>query len=187
MDSASLAPVVTPRGRLAMVQMADAPHLDPVLVQRLRGAFDRGSGHGLLQLGAAEIATILPPVLSYWREFAECYVTALCTQTDTLPSKRSMRPFLPLCISANRFPGKLVFWLGRATCSIVVAAASGPRLCLTSTLVHMRPSGIWPCSAATLPVIAATFRYPRSCFHQARDVSEGSGVRIGREARRLFP
>ena len=82
MDAVSLAPVLTPHGRLALVQTADAPCLDPALAQRLRGAFDRGSGHGLLQLGADEVGTALPPVLSYWREFGVCYVTALCTRTD---------------------------------------------------------------------------------------------------------
>ena len=32
-----------------------------VLAQRLQHAFERGSGHGLLRLGAAEISTVLPP------------------------------------------------------------------------------------------------------------------------------
>ena len=38
----------------------------------------KGPGHGLLCLGADEVGTVLPPVLSYWREFAGRYVTALC-------------------------------------------------------------------------------------------------------------
>src|SRR6266849_6110034 len=83
MGSVSLAPTLTPHGVLAIVQVADAPYLDPELTQRLRDAFDRGAGHGLLQLGADEVGTALPPVFSYWREFGACYVTALCTQPDT--------------------------------------------------------------------------------------------------------
>jgi non-specific serine/threonine protein kinase len=60
----------------------DAPRLEGSLAGRLRRAFDRGSGHGLLQLGAEEAGTALPPVYAYWREFGARYVTALCTQPD---------------------------------------------------------------------------------------------------------
>jgi hypothetical protein len=73
---------LTPHGRLALVDDPDAPPLEPELAQRLRSAFERGSGHGLLQLGAAEAGAALPPVFSYWREFGAGYVTALCTQPD---------------------------------------------------------------------------------------------------------
>src|ERR1035438_10797895 len=83
MGSVSVAPTLSPHGRLTMVEGADAPPLDPELAQRLRNAFQRGSGHGLLQLGAAEAGATLPPVFSYWREFGAGYVTALCTQPDT--------------------------------------------------------------------------------------------------------
>lgn len=80
MDAVSLAPTLTPSGRLSLAEASDAPVLDPDLVQRLRAAFARGSGHGLLQLGAAEMGTALPPLFSYWREFGARYVTALCMQ-----------------------------------------------------------------------------------------------------------
>ncbi len=79
----SLAPILTPHGRLSFGEEDDAPVLDVDLAQRLRDAFARGSGHGLLQLGAGEVGTVLPPALSYWREFGGSYVTALCTQPDT--------------------------------------------------------------------------------------------------------
>src|SRR6266571_4016950 len=81
-SSLSIAPVVTPHGRLTMIQADDGPILDPGLAGRLQDAFARGSGHGLLQLGAAEVGTALPPVLSYWRELGTRYVTALCTPPD---------------------------------------------------------------------------------------------------------
>jgi superfamily II DNA or RNA helicase len=58
------------------------PALDAALAKRLERAFERGSGHGLLQLGADEAGTRLPPVYSYWSEFGARYVTALCTQPD---------------------------------------------------------------------------------------------------------
>jgi superfamily II DNA or RNA helicase len=72
-----LAPVVTPHGSLML-----RPSEETIAVEsansRLETAFLRGPGHGLLCLGADEVGTVLPPVLSYWREFASRYVTALC-------------------------------------------------------------------------------------------------------------
>ncbi len=53
------------------------------LGKRIRQAFQRGAGHGLLRLGAAETGALLPPVFAYWRELAGAYVTALCTRSDT--------------------------------------------------------------------------------------------------------
>src|ERR1039457_4800067 len=89
MDSVALAPALTPHGRLALVQTADA-HLDPELAQRLRDSFGRGSGHGLFHLGADEAGTPLPSVFSYWREFGASYVTALCTQPDLATPQRKV-------------------------------------------------------------------------------------------------
>ncbi len=37
-------------------------------------SFARGAGHGLLQLGAGEAGTALPPVFGYWREFGARFV-----------------------------------------------------------------------------------------------------------------
>ena len=73
-----LAPVLTPHGVLLLRQTEEAPTLDPGQGARLEQAFARGSGHGLLLLGANEVGTALPPVLSYWRELGTRYVTALC-------------------------------------------------------------------------------------------------------------
>lgn len=77
--------VLTPHGRLVLVDELGAPALDTALALRIHTAFHRGTGHGLLQLGAAEPAALLPPVFSYWREFGARYVTALCTQPDAAP------------------------------------------------------------------------------------------------------
>ena len=49
---------------------------------RLRDAFARGTGDGLLQLGAGEVGTPLPPTFAYWRDFSGRFVTALCAQPD---------------------------------------------------------------------------------------------------------
>jgi non-specific serine/threonine protein kinase len=56
------------------------------LQRRLAESFERGTGHGLLQLGAGEVGTSLPIALSYWRDFAARYVTALCTTPESAES-----------------------------------------------------------------------------------------------------
>jgi non-specific serine/threonine protein kinase len=60
---------LTPKGRLRVTP-------DPE---------QRGAGHALLLLGAAEPAAPLPPDLAYWREFAARYVSAVCTAQITPP------------------------------------------------------------------------------------------------------
>ena len=82
MSSFSFAPVLTPHGNLTLARVEDGPGLDPGLAERLQSAFARGSGHGLLQLGAGEVGTALPSVLSFWRELGRRYVTALCILPD---------------------------------------------------------------------------------------------------------
>jgi non-specific serine/threonine protein kinase len=74
----SLAPVLTPHGTLALKRAESESRLEPARGTRLERAFARGSGHGLLALGADEAGTSLPPDLAYWREFGARYVTALC-------------------------------------------------------------------------------------------------------------
>ena len=82
MGPVSLAPILTPHGRLTLGEEADAPQLDSAVAERLRTAFARGAGHGLLQLGAAEAGATLSPALGYWREFGARFVAALCTQPE---------------------------------------------------------------------------------------------------------
>src|SRR6266446_4699594 len=73
-----LVPVLTPHGLLTLRETGDALGLDRERGLSLEQAFAQGSGHGLLWLGANEVGTALPPVLSYWRELGTRYVTALC-------------------------------------------------------------------------------------------------------------
>jgi len=80
MDLVPLSLGLTPHGRLAFTHDNDAPLLSSELRDRLLPAFDRGSGHGLLLLGADEAGTTLPPILSYWREFGTRFLTALRSQ-----------------------------------------------------------------------------------------------------------
>jgi non-specific serine/threonine protein kinase len=92
-----LAPVLTPRGLLTLRQTDEAFAFEPGQNSRLEGAFSRGPGHGLLSLGADEVGTLLPPVLSYWREFGSRYVTALCSLPDI--GERTTKP--PVALPAE--------------------------------------------------------------------------------------
>jgi len=89
-----LTPLLTPHGLLTLAPSPDAAEeraaLEPARGARLERAFARGSGQGLLCLGADEVGTTLPPTLSYWRKLGARYVTALCA----LPGigERSKRP-----------------------------------------------------------------------------------------------
>jgi len=89
-----LAPVLTPRGLLILRQTEEALALESEQNSRLDKAFLRGPGHGLLCLGANEVGTPLPPVLSYWREFGSRYVTALCALPDI--GERVTKPPIPV-------------------------------------------------------------------------------------------
>jgi SNF2-related domain/SNF2 Helicase protein/Helicase conserved C-terminal domain len=73
-----LALVLTPHGSLTLRSAHEEPGWEPGKGSRLADAFARGSGHGLLCLGADEVGTVLPPALSYWREFGSRYVAELC-------------------------------------------------------------------------------------------------------------
>src|ERR1700680_4419 len=88
-----LAPVLTPHGSLTLRQTEDELALDPEQGSRLEKAFARGPGHGLLWLGANEVGTALPPVLSYWRELGTRYVTTLCALPEISDSRT--KPHVP--------------------------------------------------------------------------------------------
>ena len=64
-----LAPMLTPQGALTLKPSNDGVALPPGLGAQLQAAFARGSGHGLMALGAEHVGAALPPVLSYWREY----------------------------------------------------------------------------------------------------------------------
>ena len=93
----TLEPVLTPHGLLTLRQTGKALASESEQGLRLEKAFIRGSGHGLLRLGADEVGTALPPVLSYWRELGVRYVTALCA----LPGVGDGRTKSPVPIPAD--------------------------------------------------------------------------------------
>jgi superfamily II DNA or RNA helicase len=73
---------LTPHGHLVLEEASDAAELDDRIASRLADAFARGSGHGLLRLGAAELGHHLPPLFLWWRGLATQYVGALCLQSS---------------------------------------------------------------------------------------------------------
>jgi superfamily II DNA or RNA helicase len=77
-----LVPVLTPHGHLLLSRTGGTPTLPPGRSQPLLEAFSQSSAHGLLYLGAAEVGTALPAVLSYWRQLGALFVTAVCTLPD---------------------------------------------------------------------------------------------------------
>jgi hypothetical protein len=68
-----------------MLAPTDEPRiLSDNLRDRLDSAFERGAGHGLLELGIREVGTALPANFAYWRDFAGRYVTSLCTSAQSI-------------------------------------------------------------------------------------------------------
>jgi superfamily II DNA or RNA helicase len=85
-SSSNLEIALSPQGQLRFEPRSsdsDAGYfLEANLQARLARSFAQGPGHGLLQLGAAEIGQALPAALSWWRDFASHYVTKLCAVTE---------------------------------------------------------------------------------------------------------
>ncbi len=81
--SRSLAPVLTPHGALRLDPAEAEFLLEDGLAERLEKSFARGPGHGLLQLGAGEAGSSLPPSLAWWRDFAMRFVADLCALGET--------------------------------------------------------------------------------------------------------
>jgi superfamily II DNA or RNA helicase len=74
---------VLPSGRLFVERHpgpADRPA--PPAAARISRAFDHGSGAGLLQLGAAELATPLTPSLAFGRDLGHLFMARLCAVPD---------------------------------------------------------------------------------------------------------
>jgi non-specific serine/threonine protein kinase len=98
----------------------DASEIEPAVAKRIEQAFARGSGAGMLHLGAAEIATSLPPSVAWFREIGRRFVTALCALPDveelkaraTIPAPEA--ELLELLASAPPFLGSERLTLERA-------------------------------------------------------------------------
>jgi non-specific serine/threonine protein kinase len=86
-------PVLRPSGRLDL-QLSDGPTaLTTAQAARLQHAFARGSGHGLVTLGANEVGSALPPTLAYWRQIAARFIACVCALPDI--AERTGKPAVP--------------------------------------------------------------------------------------------
>ncbi len=83
---------LTPYGRLVVENQDDAPGIDSATSIRLTEAFARGTGHGLVRLGAAEVGQTLPPVFVWWRDFAARYIGSLCLHASGTKAEDSRKP-----------------------------------------------------------------------------------------------
>ncbi len=70
----------------------DGPRLSTKTAGRIMEAFSAGRGRGVLHLGAAELATDLPPALSYWRDVGRTFVGRVCGALDPTDPKSLVVP-----------------------------------------------------------------------------------------------
>lgn len=90
-DSFTIA--LTPAGHV-LVRASDPrePAPEAPAARRIRAAFERGHGAGLLHLGAAEARTALPPVFAFWRDLGRAFVAALCALPDLEERREHAEP-----------------------------------------------------------------------------------------------
>jgi len=86
---------LTPSGRLVVGEEGDGsdPGGQDSAAQALRSAFANNSAEGLLHLASLRHGGTIPPVFSYWRCFAERYLTELCHVPE--PSENLQEPLAP--------------------------------------------------------------------------------------------
>ena len=94
--SRGLVSALTPSGALSVRRDdAEGDPVDAAVAERVEVAFTRGSGHGLLHLGAAEVDTRLPPALAFWRDVGRAFVAHLCAVPDLEASRRRLHVPVP--------------------------------------------------------------------------------------------
>ena len=93
---------LTPNGRLSVEERDDGLDIDAAASIRLIDAFARGTGYGLVWLGAAEVGQALPPLFVWWRDFAALYVGALCLHASGMDAEGPRRlPNVPTPTAAE--------------------------------------------------------------------------------------
>jgi superfamily II DNA or RNA helicase len=93
---------LTPHGRLSVEDRDDGPDIDAAASIRLTDAFARGTGHGLVWLGAAEVGQALPPLFVWWRDFAARYVGSLCLHASGIEAEEPRKlPRVPAPTAAE--------------------------------------------------------------------------------------
>jgi hypothetical protein len=74
---------LAPSGRIVVEAVSPTSHsVAGSVAARIARAFERGTEHGLVHLGAAEIGTDLDPSLAFWRELGRRFVAAVCGTVD---------------------------------------------------------------------------------------------------------
>jgi len=149
---------LTPHGHLLLEQAEDAPDLNGEVASRLAEAFARGTGPGLVQLGAGEVGQTLPLVLAWWRGFAARYVTALCLHAPGSAENAASPPVLAditapdaadlagLALAAPMMPGAeyltrdLLLTLWAQMAMAVSAALAAAKTDLQSFLKGLNPA-----------------------------------------------
>jgi superfamily II DNA or RNA helicase len=116
----------------------------------MRGAFERGAGHGLLRLGAAEVEAVVPPVFAYWRELAGRFVAALCARPDADEQHAALPPppddLAAFAAAAPVMPGAeyltvdilIALWTGIGAAFIAEQAES--KYTVQEFLKHLHPA-----------------------------------------------
>ena len=78
LDGQTLALALSPAGRVYLeVGHAEIESPAPAVAERLRKAFERGPGHGLLHLGGSELGSALPRSLAFGRDFGHLFMAHL--------------------------------------------------------------------------------------------------------------
>jgi superfamily II DNA or RNA helicase len=144
--SAPLSLVLTPHGHLVATAEAEAPPLDDGLAGRLARAFARGSGHGLLRLGAAEVGQALPPAWAWWRALGARYVAAVCTRPDgAVPAPAAadldaLAANAPLMTGAEYLTGEVLAALWREVDGAFAAEREASGLVLADFVRRLDPA-----------------------------------------------
>ena len=76
----ALSIALSPQGHVH-VDVPAGSDIAPSLAQ-IAKHFERGDGHGVFRLGAAEPETPLPGVLGFWRDVGRAFVVRLCATED---------------------------------------------------------------------------------------------------------
>jgi superfamily II DNA or RNA helicase len=137
---------LTPHAHLVFEDSADAPALDTRVAARLADAFSRGSGEGLLRLGAGEVGQALPPLFLWWRGFATRYVAALCLQPSAEITPPTDAEFASLVLTAPMMPGSeylttnALHMLWQAIAAALAASLAAAKTDLQSFLKGLNPA-----------------------------------------------
>jgi len=138
--------ILTPHGLLTLEVEEGASALDPAVAQRLGKAFARGLGHGLLQLGAGEVGSDLPPELGFWRELGARYVTAVCARPEVQATRLKVAGAIPPPPDLVELAQAAPVMTG-AEYLTVDALAEGKRIARLTSQVTMGRSGEAPSPA----------------------------------------